>query len=145
MENKTATVILSIVAVIGGIVLNFEEFAWGGPVNAKSLIVTLAYLAIWVFVLIRSTKGKSSKMVKYCFSFWILTFFFSLLTAYTNATEASADWAIPFVIVFLGPLDGIRFFVNDFMISSIIIAIISFGISTATILLYKQINKQTEN
>mgnify|MGYP001030195995 CR=1 FL=1 len=129
--------LLSIVAVIGGIVLNFEKFAWGSSPNAKNLIVTLAYLAIWVFVIIMSTKSKGSKMLKYCLSFWVLVFFFSVLTAYINVTEALADWAIPFVIIFLGPLDGIRFFVHDFLILSIIIAVISFGISVASALLIK--------
>jgi len=110
--------------------------------NAKNLFVTFAYIAIWVFVIFISIKHKSLRVIKYCLSFWILTFFFSLLTTYINVTEGLANWAIPFVIILLAPLYGIRFLVNDFLILSIVIAVISFVISIATILLFRQINKQ---
>ena len=53
MKNKAKpVVILSIVAVIGGMVLNFQEFLMGSPANAKNLIVTFTYIAIWILVLI---------------------------------------------------------------------------------------------
>lgn len=139
MELKKKVVILAIVAVIGGIVLNFEELAFGSSATTKNLIVTFIYIVIWIYFLIIGIKNKSHKMIKFCFVFWIITLFFSLLTVYINTAEASVDWAIPFVIVLLGPLYGIRYYVNDFQTLSIIIALISFGISMAAILSFKRI------
>lgn len=142
MLNKVTikAIILSILAVTSGIILNFEEYWFGSPVNTKNLIITFVYIAIWIFVLIIGIKTKSRKIMIYCFLYWILTLFFSILIAYINVTEASIDWAIPFVIIFLGPLYGIMFFVEEFLNLSIIIALISFGISTTTIILFKRIN-----
>jgi hypothetical protein len=142
MKNKAViAIILSIAAVIGCMVLNFQEFLRGSPANAKNLIVTFVYLAIWILVLIIGTKNNNRRSLMYCFVFWIVTLLFSMLTVYVNATGAPADWAIPFVILLLGQWYGIRFIVNDFLTVSIIITLISLGISTAAILLLKRIKR----
>jgi len=140
MKNKViAAVILSIVAVIGGMVLNFQEFLMGSPANVKNLIVTFAYIAVWIVILIIGSKYKCQVILKYCIAFWHMTFIFSVLTIYVNAKGVSVDWAIPFVILLLGQWYGIEVFVNDFLTISVIVAIMSFAISTSAIILLKRI------
>lgn len=70
MKNKiTATMVLSIITVIGGMALNFNEFLMGNPASIKNLFVTFAYIAIWVFVLIIGIRNKNRGIMKYCSTF----------------------------------------------------------------------------
>lgn len=39
---------LSVIAIIGGIYLNFPKFLMGSQANIKNLIVTFAYVIIWI-------------------------------------------------------------------------------------------------
>lgn len=137
MNSKTTTV-LSIATVIAAVVLNFPEFLMGSPASVRNIIVTVAYIAIGILVLVISTINKSRRIMAASVVFWLLTFLFALLTAYVNATGAIVDWAIPFVIVFIGPWYGISFFTNNFLTASIIIALISFGMSLAAFLLLQR-------
>ena len=139
MKNKAkATIILSIATVIGGMALNFQEFLMGSPANVKNLIVTFAYIAIWILVLRIGTKSKNRGIMKYCSVFWIITLFLAILTAYINATGASADWALPFVILLLGQWYGITFFVGSFFTASIITVFISLVIFTIAVISLKR-------
>lgn len=126
MKNNTpAIIVLSIFAAIGGMVLNFQEFLMGNPATIKNLIVTLVYVAIWVLVLTISIKNKNRGIMKYCFVFWIITLFLSILMGYVNGTGAQVDWVLPFAILLLGQWYGINFFVGSFLTTSIIMAVIS--------------------
>lgn len=139
MKNRTtATIIISIVGVIGGMALNFQEFLMGSPATVKNLIVTFAYIAIWILVLRIGIKNKNRGIMKYCSVFWIITLFLSILTGYINATGASADWALPFIVLLLGQWYGIRFFVGSFLNTSIIMAFISLVIFTTAIISLKR-------
>ena len=138
MNSKTTTV-LSIATVIAGAALNFPEFLMGSPANAKNIIVTLAYIAMGILVLSISAINKNQRIMAASVVFWLLTFLFALLTAYVNATGAIVDWAIPFVIVLLGPWYGVSFFISDFVAVSIIIALISFGMLATAIWLLQHI------
>lgn len=74
-KNKlTIAIILSIISIISGMVLNFNEFLMGNPVSMKNLLVTLAYISIWVFVLIIGIRNKNHKIIGYCSAFWVITF-----------------------------------------------------------------------
>ncbi len=135
MKNKaTATIIISIVAVVGGMALNFQEFLVGSPATVKNLIVTFTYIVIWILVLRIGVKNKNRGIIMYCSVFWIITLFLSILTAYINATGTSADWALPFVVLLLGQWYGISFFAGSFLNASIIMAIISLVIFTTVII-----------
>lgn len=136
MNSKTTTV-LSIATVIAAVVLNFPEFLMGSPASVKNLIVTLAYTAIGILVLGISTTNKRRRLMAVCAAFWLLTLLFALLTAYVNVIDVIVDWAIPFVIVLLGPWYGIMFFISDFLSASVIIALISFGMLATAIWLLK--------
>jgi len=76
MKYKTTFAIaLSALAIIGGVVLNFQEFSMGSPATVKNLIVTSRYSAIWILVLIIGGKSKIRGIVKYCSVFWAITLF----------------------------------------------------------------------
>jgi hypothetical protein len=125
--NKASIIpiILSILIVIGGMVLNFQEFLMGSPATIKNVIVTTAYMLIWILILMIAIKNKNSSLMKYSSVFWVLTMLTSLLTAYVNVTEANIDFGIIFVILLLGQWYGINFIVGSYLTISIIIAIIS--------------------
>lgn len=140
IKNKTTTVIiLSILTVIIGMVLNFQEFLMGSPATLKNLTVTFAYITIWMLIITRSTKFKNRGVMRYYSIFWILTLFLSILTGYVNFTGAQVDWAIPFAILLLGQWYGISFLVGSFLTASIITAFISLVMLTITVILLKRI------
>ena len=67
MKNKlTIAIILSIIGIISGMVLNFNEFLMGNPASMKNLLVALAYISIWIFVLIIGIRNKNRKIIGYC-------------------------------------------------------------------------------
>lgn len=134
-------IVLSIIAVIGGMVLNFPEFLMGHSATTKNLIVTFTYVAIWSVVLGVSIRIKSRGLIKYSSLFWLITLLLSVLTAYVNISDISADWAIPFVILFIGQWYGIKFFVGSFLTVSIIIVLISFIMVTTAVISLKQIKR----
>jgi len=81
MKNRiTATIVLSIVAIIVGMALNFNDFLMGNPASMKNLLVTFAYITIWVLVLIIGIRNKNRGIMKYCSVFWIITLFISVVT-----------------------------------------------------------------
>lgn len=139
MKNKIpAAIILSIVAVVGGMALNFHEFLMGSPATIKNLLVTFTYIAIWIFILIMGIRSKNHGIMRYCSVFWMITLLLSILTWYANATEALVDWAIPYAILLLGQWYGIDFFVDSFLITAVIIASISLVMFTVTVISFKR-------
>ncbi len=140
MKNKATTVIiLSILTVIIGMGLNFQEFLMGSPATLKNFIVTFAYITMWMLIIIRSTKFKNRGVMRYYSIFWILTLFLSIVTGYVNITGAQVDWAIPFAILLLGQWYGINIFVGSFLTASIIITFISLVMLSITVILLKRI------
>ncbi|MBN7772331.1 hypothetical protein [Clostridium aminobutyricum] len=140
MKRKALSIILlSIGAVIGGMIFNFQEFLMGSPANAKNLIVTFLYIASWVLVLVIGTRMKSRRVLTYGSIFWVITLFLAVVTIYVNVTGASADWALPFAILLLGQWYGINFFAGSFLAASIIIAVISLAFSATAIILRRSL------
>jgi len=119
-------------------VLNFQEFLMGSPATIKNLVVTLAYIIIWIFILKISIQSKNHIVLKCCSILWILTLFAAIVTAYVNITGASAYWVIPLALLLLGQWYGINFFVTSFLTSSIIVASISLVISIIYIIAFKR-------
>jgi hypothetical protein len=139
MRNKaTGAIVLSIAAVIGGMVLNFPEFSMGSPANIKNLIVTFTYIAIWIIVLGIGIKIMNRGLIKYSSVFWLITLLLALLTWYANVTEVNVSWAIPFAILLLGQWYGINFFVGSLLTTSIVITFISLVMFTSTAISLKR-------
>jgi hypothetical protein len=140
MKRKTILiVILSLVAVIGCMVLNFQEFQKGSTANEKNLIVTFIYVATWLLVILLGSSSK--KLLKYFYVFWITTLFISLVNLYINVTDVTASWALPLVILLMGQWYGLMYFTSKFMVATIVIAIISFGINLTILQLLRRLNK----
>lgn len=131
-------IILSIAAVIGGMVLNFHEFLMGSPATVKNVVVTVAYIAIWILISRIGVKYKNRGFIKYCSIFWIITFFFAIVIMFVNTTGALAVWALLPIILLLGQWYGITFFIRGFLIESIIIAFISLAASIILLIALKR-------
>lgn len=139
MKNRaTATIILSIISIFGGIILNFQEFLMGSHANLRNFIVTFAYIVIWILVLRMGAKSNNRGIMKYFSIFWTTTLFFILLTVYVNVTGISADWAIPFVVLLLGQWYGIRFLFGSIFTTLIVMAFISLAMSIISVVLLKR-------
>lgn len=143
MKNKEPSIIaLAVAAVIGGMIINFQKNFMGGPANVKNLIVTFLYVVIWILVLVISIKIKSIIVMKYCSIFWIITLLIAITTTYVNVTGASVNWAIPFVVLFLGQFYGIRFFVESFLTVSIVVAIVSLVMVITSVIALRYMKKE---
>ena len=129
---------LSMIAIISGIYLNFPQFLMGSPANIKNLIVTLAYVIIWITALIIGIRSKNHMVMRYFYIFWIVTLIFSIVTVFINMAEIYTAWALPFVILLLTQWYGILFFINNFETSAIIIAVISLMATAAIKLMLKE-------
>ena len=140
-NSKNIIVILSVIATISAIVLNFNEFLMGSPARIKNLFVTFSYIAIWVFVLIVGVRNKNRGIIKYCSIFWLITMLTAIVAWYANASDAIIDWAIPFVILFLGQWYGVAFFAHSSLTMSIIISFISLVMLIITLILPKHVKR----
>lgn len=137
--KKTMTLIfLSIILVLGCMYLNFENFLYGSPATVKNLIVTFLYIVSWGIILIIGIKDSDYKFMIYSCIFWLIILLLSILTIYVNITDASADWAIPFVILLLGQWYGFKFFLSSYVVSSIITALISLIIIVSVVISTKR-------
>lgn len=141
MKHKALiSISLSMIAIISGIYLNFPQFLMSSPANIKNLIVTIAYIIIWITALFIGTRSKNYIVMRSFFIFWIVTLVFSIVTVFINVAEIYAAWAVPFVILLLTQWYGIQFFINNFETSAIIIA----AISLAAIVTIKLMLKETK-
>lgn len=140
-NSKNIIVVLSVIATIVAIVLNFNEFLMGNYASVKNLLVTFSYMAIWILVLIVGSKTEDCGIIKYCSIFWIITLLTAIVAWYANATDAIVDWAIPFVILFLGQWYGLAFFTHSSLTMSIIITFMSLGMLIITLMLFKHIER----
>ena len=135
MRGKVVILIaLPIFALIVGLVLNFPEFLMGSPATIKNFLVTLVYIAIWIFILSIASQNKKRKIMKYYSAFWLLTLFFVVLSVYVNSVDFVANWAIPFVGLLLPQWYGIELLVDNLLITNIIISSISLIMFIATLL-----------
>ena len=140
-SSKNIIVVLSLIATIGAIVLNFNEFLMGGYASIKNLLVTLVYMLIWILFLLVGGKSKNIGIIRYCSIFWLITMLTAIVAWYANATDAIMVWAIPFVILFLGQWYGVAFFFHSSLTMSIIISFISLLMFIITLILLKQVKK----
>lgn len=137
-RNGTILVVLPVIIIIVGLILNFPEFLMGNPATLKNIIVTVGYLVIWIFILSYASKVKNRTLMKFYSAFWLITLFFGILTVYVNSTEINAYWATPFVGLLLPQWYGIEYFVDNLLVTAVIISSVSFVMSIATILLLQR-------
>ncbi|WP_033542750.1 hypothetical protein [Planococcus sp. CAU13] len=126
MERKVGLsfFLISITFVVC-LVLNFPDSLMGNPATFKNAVVTILYIAIWIFVLSLASRYRSRLLLKYYSVFWLMTLFFAVLTVLVNLEIFNAIWATLFVALLITQWYGIELFVNDFLITAIIISSIS--------------------
>jgi hypothetical protein len=137
-QSPNSAVILAVLAVAGGGVLNFKEFLMGSPANQKNILVTLAFVAVWLFVLKTAARVNTHGIVLFSAVYWSMTLIFSILTAMVNLTHTQVDWAIPFVILLIGPWYGLHYFTRDFFATALLIAFASLGVLIAVAVIVKR-------
>jgi len=132
-------VMLSIVIVVLGMLLNFKEFHMGTAVNSKNVVVTVCYAASWIYLIYAAGRQRSNVVLFSFLVIWWLTLFSAIITVYVNAMEAAADWALPFVILFIGQWYGLLWVFGQYLHTSIIIAVISLGVTITILQLLRSI------
>ena len=126
MKNKVAIAInLPLIAVVVGIFMNFPNFLMGSPATTLNLIVTFAYILIWIFAISVAWQLKDRVIMGSFAVFWLTTLFFAILTFFVNLIEFDANWALLFIGLLLPQWYGIELFTDDFLISAVIISAIS--------------------
>jgi hypothetical protein len=140
MKMTTLAVKLSVVAIIGGVFLNFDECIWSDPANIKNVIVTISYMSVWGFFLFSLVKRKNKKTMIYFLAVWLLTLFISVTAVLAQAHLLELPWfLIPFSALII-PFYGTRYFIDSFMSLFIAIVAISFGMSVVGIILLRRFN-----
>ena len=76
--------------------------------------------------------------MKYYSAFWLLTLFFGIVTVCVNITEINAYWATPFVGLLLPQWYGVEYFVDNLLVTVVIISSVSLVMSIATVLLLQR-------
>lgn len=146
MNQGTKAVLLSIVAVLGGLLFNFlifdatlltiHLFRW-------HIIVTILCMALWVYILIFAAKNNLRKILLYYSMFWMLVFFTAILHLFLYQLEPHypIHWAvtflvIPFTILLFGQFMGMAYwFWGSLSIFLTIILVFSLGMSIASMVL----------
>ena len=110
MKQTKIAVLLSIVAVVGGAILNVGGLILNdlaGIATARSLFVTFLCIALWVCVLFLAAKNKSRKVLMYCFVFWIIATLFAGAVAWMLLYGPHHPWVAAFSLLALGQLLGV--------------------------------------
>jgi hypothetical protein len=128
-------IVSPILIMVFGINLNFYEYLIGIPATFKNFIVTFVYLVSWIMCLVIASKTENRAVIRFYKIIWILTLGIAGLTAYVNFTDATVSfaWAIPVAALFLTPWVGLNYLVDSYIVSSIIIMIISLIMLSANI------------
>lgn len=106
-----ASLLLALLLGVPFTIINFTAYLKGSPPTGMNIASTILFLIIWLiwgFYMNDKNKG-NAKFLKFSTLYWLLAFAFVLVSY-------SMDWlvlAIPAVIVFLGPLYGLRQFLPN--------------------------------
>lgn len=134
-RKQTFLICLSLTAIIGGIILNIREFVHDySQVNNKNAIVTLAYLTIWLLILIIAIKNNYIGIIKYSMTYWMVSLILAILAIYSNVTGANSGWLILPALLFLTQWCGIKLFIESYLHIYTVIAFISLSILTTSII-----------
>ncbi len=143
-NRNIAALFLAAIAVIVCLALNLNEFIFGNAANIKNVAVTLTYIVLWLGVIMIGMTGKSRRVLKGSLVFWLLTFVFSAITAYVDMTSAQVDWAIPFVLLFMPQWYGLIYFSHNYLVISVVVAVIAAGTAALLFAALRSINKAEE-
>lgn len=126
MERKvTLSILLITITFIVCLVLNFPDALMGNAPTIRNAIITFVFVSIWIFVFFIVLRNKNQAVMKFFLLFWLVTLFFAVLTALANGEIIDATWATAFIALLITPWYGIELLTDDFLITAIIISIIS--------------------
>lgn len=125
--KKIGLSVLIIITTIVAIILNFNSALQGGSAVLLDSLVSFVFLGIWIFVFRYAVKHKEYNLILPFILFWIITLLTTLTTIIVNISDMTINFIIPFVIVFLTPLYGVRILGASYILALVVIAIISIG------------------
>jgi len=117
--------ILLIITTVVAIILNFNSALQGSVAVLKDFIVTFIFLVVWGVLLVHAVKHKEYNVILPSIVFWTLSLITALLVIAINSFDLTINIVIPFVIVFLTPLYGIRILGVSHIFAQIIMAVIA--------------------
>lgn len=120
------------VIVILGVILNFKSFLYDFNLSWFEVGVSSAYLIIWIINFKSALKNKKYKLILVLTIFWIITFITSSIGLYINFNPHHTIFDILLIFlffIFLTPLFGFKFVIEQIIISRYIIFILFLIIS----------------
>jgi hypothetical protein len=105
--KKIGILVVSIVNIIICLCLNFNEILTGGPINNKNIMVSIGYLLVWVLIILLSKCLKSKKLLNIFLGFWIVNLFVYILVRILLNFRFYPKMLIIFLIIVIGPMQGI--------------------------------------
>ena len=138
-------VFLSLVAVLGGLILNFKAFGWGGA-NGWNLLVTICCMLLWGLILFIATKHRRRRVLMYCFVFWTVAAFLSAAGLYVVSNDFPHNYLtmilIPLQMLIYGQLTGLAyFFGNNLQLEHTAVLLISAVMATVSMILYRRLRR----
>lgn len=124
----------------------------GDPPTIKNLVITILYLAIWVFVILVAMQYRNRTAMKYYLAFWLLTLCFAIAVILVNMGIFEAFWIATdlwltiFVALFITPWYGVNLFAEGYFVYPMIISSISLILVITTAFSLKRLHSiQNEN
>ena len=124
-RNVSLSILLIVITFIVCLVLNFPASLMGDPATMTNVVVTFIYISVWILVMSIVSRNRNQFVLKFFLAFWLVNLFFAVLTVLVNMEILNAFWATPFVALLITQWYGIELFVDDFLITAIIISAIS--------------------
>lgn len=100
--------ILLIITTVFAVILNFNSALQGRSAVLLDCIVTAIFVLVWVAVFIYVVKQKEYNLILPAVVFWSISLITTIVVIIINIYDLTINFIIPFVVIFLTPLYGIR-------------------------------------
>jgi len=144
MKKPIFAVLLTLVAVLGGLILNFRALVWGGA-NVWNVQVMVCCILLWGFAIYLAAKNKSRRVLMYCFVFWAVAVFLAAVGLYVVSSDFLHNQVtavlVPLQMLLYGQFAGLEYFNNDFRFQHITVMLISAIMATVSMILYRRVRR----
>ncbi|OEH86075.1 hypothetical protein BHU72_14695 [Desulfuribacillus stibiiarsenatis] len=137
--SNVLVVLFSLLAIISGMLINFNSFLNGSKANMLDVYVTISYVLIWILILLFGTASYNKTIIRYCVYFWFLNVFMAFTIVYSFISDTYLIWEFPLAVILYGQWRGFAYYMNNFY-TSVLVLLISF-IMWITSYLVSRINK----
>ena len=117
--------ILLIITTVFAIILNFNSALQGRHAVLLDCIVTVLFVCVWVVVFIYAVNRKENNQILPSIIFWIITLLTAITVIFINIFDLTINIIIPYVIVLLTPLYGIRVLGVSYISTLLLMALIA--------------------